>query len=385
MDGLSLYIHIPFCARKCAYCDFCSYPAATGRADAYLDALERELRAKGERLSAAQDADGRVRLRTLYIGGGTPTLLRAAQLERLLRAVRTHFVLLPSAEATLEANPGTLTREKLDACVQGGINRLSMGMQAVQPALLGMLGRIHDFAQVEQGVRMARAAGIANISVDLMYALPGQTERDWDESLRAALGLGIEHLSCYELTLEAGTPLEARVRSGALSLPEEEVCLAMARMARERATEAGLHRYEISNYARDGFESRHNQAYWECVPYIGAGCAAHGYDVSGGFPGVRYENTADLEAYIAGRGVPAASTPVSMEDARFERLMLGLRMVRGMDRTRFERDFGMSVHAAFGERLGQLIAQGLLQEEAGFLSCTPRGMDVQNALLVALM
>ena len=355
--------------------------AFTALWDAYIDALERELRAHAK----AQQSGGRCALKTLYIGGGTPTLLPARQLSRVLDAVRTHFTLLPGAEATIEANPGTLTREKLDACVQGGINRLSMGMQAFQPRLLRMLGRIHDFAQVEAGVRMAREAGISNISVDLMYALPGQTLREWDESLRAALELGVAHLSCYELTLEEGTPLEKRVREGEVSLPGEDACLEMARLARERTAQAGMHRYEISNYARIGFESAHNQTYWACEPYIGAGCAAHGYDVSGGFPGVRYENTTDLHAYIAGQGTPLERAPVSVEDARFERLMLSLRMTRGLDMARFERDFGVSVLKAFGKPLSRLIAQGLLAEKEGFLACTPRGMDVQNALLVELM
>ena len=380
-EGLSLYIHIPFCARKCTYCDFCSYPGAEEWMDAYIDALERELRAHAK----AQQSGGRCALKTLYIGGGTPTLLPAGQLSRVLDDVQTHFTLLPGAEATIEANPGTLTREKLDACVHGGINRLSMGMQAFQPRLLRMLGRIHDFAQVEAGVRIAREAGISNISVDLMYALPGQTLREWDESLRAALELGVAHLSCYELTLEEGTPLEKRVREGEVSLPGEDACLEMARLARERTAQAGMHRYEISNYARIGFESAHNQTYWTCEPYIGAGCAAHGYDVSGGFPGVRYENTTDLHAYIAGQGTPLERAPVSMEDARFERLMLSLRMTRGLDMVRFERDFGVSVREAFGKPLSRLIAQGLLAEKEGFLACTPRGMDVQNALLVELM
>lgn len=380
-EGLSLYIHIPFCARKCTYCDFCSYPGAQAWMDAYIDALERELRAH----AGKQQSGGRCALKTLYIGGGTPTLMSARQLSRVLGIVRERFTLLPGAEATIEANPGTLTREKLDACVQGGINRLSMGMQAFQPRLLQMLGRIHDFAQVEAGVRMAREAGISNISVDLMYALPGQTLREWDESLRAALELGVAHLSCYELTLEAGTPLEKRVRGGEVELPGEEACLEMAHLARERTAQAGMHRYEISNYARIGFESAHNQTYWACEPYIGAGCAAHGYDCADGFPGIRYENTTDLHAYIAGQGTPLERVPVSIEDARFERLMLSLRMTRGLDMARFERDFGVSVREAFGKSLSRLIAQGLLAEKDGFLACTPRGLDVQNALLVELM
>lgn len=388
-EALSLYIHIPFCVRKCAYCDFCSYPGETDKTDAYITALERELRAKSMQLSVCQGANGsretRIPLKTLYIGGGTPTLLRAEQISRVLRAVSDNFSLLPGAEATMEANPGTLTREKLDACVQGGINRISMGMQAYQPELLKTLGRIHDFAQVEQGVRMAREAGIENVSVDLMYALPGQTLEAWEESLDAALSLGVKHISCYELIVEEGTPIEKRISCGELTVPDEELCLAMAELAREKCAQHGLHRYEISNYAKAGFESVHNKTYWKCEPYIGVGCAAHGYDTSGGFPGVRYENTTDLDAYIAGEGTPLASADVTVADARFERLMLSLRMISGLDTARFERDFQMSVHEAFGPKLAQMIAQGLLEEADGFLFCTPRGMDVQSALLVELM
>lgn len=372
-EGIALYVHIPFCAQKCTYCDFCSYPGQISHATPYFQALGREL----QRHSALQGAPY---LESVYIGGGTPTILTRTQLEMLFHAINREFCVDAHTEFTIEANPGTVTEEKLTACVQGGVNRLSLGMQAAQETLLFTLGRQHNVHDVAQAVRLARAAGIENISLDLMYGLPGQTMAQWEESLGAALDLGIQHLSCYELTLEGNTPLAQRVQAGALSLPDEDTCLAMAKKAREAAQRAGLARYEISNYAVAGYESRHNEAYWLCKPYIGAGCAAHGY-----LDGVRYANTTVLKDYMAGLDVPQTQETIGSAEAMFERLMLGLRRIHGVDMQRFFADFGISVQAAFGERLTRLIQLGMLEKAGDYLRCTPRGLDVHSAIMVALM
>lgn len=370
---ISVYVHIPFCQKKCAYCDFASFAGSLGKVDAYLTAIEKEVRDYGARFSGAH-------VKSLYVGGGTPTLLGAAQIARLFQCLSECFTFTSDAEITIEGNPGTLKRDALDACVSAGVNRLSLGMQAHQDALLSLLGRIHRSSEVASGVNMAREAGLDNISLDLMYGLPNQTLEMWSESLEAALALGIEHISCYELILEDDTPLKKRVDTGELLLPSEDTVLQMAQMALDKTKKAGMHRYEVSNYAFSGNESRHNKVYWACQPYIGLGCAAHGY-----VGGERYANTSDLNQYIDGGGTPLTREPVSAGDAQFERLMLGLRMTRGVDLARFERDFSVSVQTAFEGKIERLISERLLSIQDGFLSCTAHGMNVLNSILVELL
>lgn len=375
---IGLYIHIPFCIRKCAYCDFASFPGMLQSADAYIEALSLELRAQAERFGACRAA-------TVFVGGGTPTLLSGAQMGRLLDAACASFPFARDAEITVEGNPGTLTSENLRAYRTAGVNRLSLGMQAAQDVLLERLGRIHRMPDVVAGVRMARAAGFDNLNLDLIYGLPGQTRADWAQTLRAALDLSPEHLSCYALIVEEGTRLALAMQEGRLPpVPGEDDERAMYGMAIETAQAAGLAQYELSNFAQPGRACRHNLTYWECRPYLGVGLAAHSY-----MDGHRFGNTASMGAYMTcvreGRSAAQEDEAIGDDERMFERVMLGLRLTQGVDGARFQADFGRTLSQRFGAPLERMVRAGLLEWDGSFLRLTRRGMDVQNAILVELM
>ena len=380
---MELYLHLPFCAKKCRYCDFASYPGHEADMPAYVDAVLREAQARAEQLGALP-------VETVFLGGGTPSLLPAPQLARLLDGVCRFFPLQPGAEFTCEANPGTLTRPWLDTAVAHGMNRLSLGMQAYQPALLAMLGRIHNFAQVERSVTLAREAGIGNISLDLMFGLPGQTASQWDETLRAALSLHPQHLSCYGLIPEEGTPLKADLDAGRLSLPEEDVERAMYDDALAALAEAGYVQYEISNFALPGYACRHNLGYWRQVPYLGLGAAASSMlPDSGSAAYLRETNPSGLSQYMnmvhSGTWQARERIAISPSEARFETMMLGLRTTEGVSEAAFAAMHSVTLESCYGKRLRALAHEGLITHAEGCWRLTRRGMDVQNAVLVELM
>ncbi len=375
---MELYLHIPYCRQKCRYCDFASYPGQEHSMAAYVDAILHE--------ADALRTD--VPIQTAFIGGGTPSILPAELLDRLLGGLRERFSLPHGIEFTTEANPGTLTEAWLAAALSHGVNRLSLGMQAFQPKLLRILGRIHDFQAVQSSVRLARRMGIRQISLDLMFGLPGQTREMWQESLNAALSLGIDHISCYGLIPEEGTPLKRDLDAGRLHLPEEDEERAMYDDALTLLAAAGLHQYEISNFAKPGCKCQHNIGYWRQIPYIGLGAAAA--SMRTGPEGIiRTANPVGIREYIA--MVCAEDwhqreiTPVSPEDARFETLMLGLRMTEGVSEADFARMHGIPLRDCCGDALASLLQRGLLCLEGGCWRLTRRGMDVQNAILVELM
>ena len=348
---------------------------------AYVDALLREADAM---VSTAQ---GRP-IQTVFIGGGTPSILPAPLLRKLLSGLRERFDIPSGIEFTSEVNPGTLTPEWLEAALEGGVNRLSMGMQAYQPELLSALGRIHTHADVEHSVHLARQMGIDNLSVDLMFGLPGQTPEMWLETLHAALALQVEHMSCYGLIPEEGTPLMRDLEAGRLSLPEEEDERRMYDDTLNLLAKNGYQQYEISNFAKPGRECRHNIGYWTRVPYIGLGAAASSLlPTAGG--GLRLTNPAGIHDYIAMADAQAwrRRDRVSLmpSDARFESLMLGLRMTRGVSEEAFAQMHGLSLDAYCGDILRQQAQQGLLTHRNGFWALTRRGMDVQNAILVEIL
>ena len=361
MDGIGLYLHIPFCARKCAYCDFASFAGREDMAPAVLAAMRDEMRrAKG------------LKIATVYLGGGTPTCLRTEQLLGLLAEAKACFDIAPGAEVTVEANPGTVDAAKLAALREAGVNRLSLGAQAMQDALLETLGRIHRWADVERAVSDARSAGFDNISLDLMYGLPGQTPADFRASLDAALSLSPRHLSLYSLIVEENTPFHVRYADHPELLPGEDALCEMADDALWMAESAGLLRYEISNYAQPGFASQHNLGYWLRRDYLGIGCAAHSL-----LHNFRWGNAATLEGYLAGKR--DEEIVVSEEEARFERLMLGLRLVDGIawgEQALFDQ---------FRPALEKLRMRGLMEWDEERVWLTPRGLDVQNRVLAELM
>ena len=378
---MELYIHIPYCHQKCRYCDFASYAGQEGTMAAYVDALLAESEAMAAYAKGAP-------VETVFIGGGTPSLLPPALLEKLLGGLRQHYDIRPDAEFTAEANPGTLTPAWLEAALGGGLNRLSMGMQAAQPELLQTLGRIHTQEDVIASVRLARDMGVGNLSLDLMFGLPGQTEDMWRASLAAALALAPEHMSCYGLIPEDGTPLKRDLDAGRLSLPDGDAERRMYDDTLRILAGSGFEQYEISNFARPGYACRHNIGYWTRAPYIGLGAAAASFlqTASGG---LRLTNPAGIHDYIAMARDKAwrrrERTSLLPEDARFESLMLGLRMTKGVSEADFAAMHGMTLDSYCGDILRRQERQGLLTHRDGRWALTRRGMDVQNALLVEIM
>lgn len=372
MAPISLYIHIPFCASKCAYCDFASYPGRARDWGRYFDALCAELRDWGPRLAGREVA-------TVFIGGGTPTLVPAARIADVLLEAREAFAFAADCEITMEGNPGTLTHEKLRVCRETGVNRLSLGAQSFDDGLLRALGRLHTSARIGEAVALARDAGFDNINLDLMYALPGQSAEDWRATLDAAVGLGVEHLSAYSLIVEPGTPMAERVASGLAVLPEDEAVNAMQREAVERLAEAGYRRYEISNFARPGRECRHNLVYWLRGDYLGLGCAAHSL-----VDGRRFHNPEGLDDYLSGQR-RLDEERLDREGVMEETMMLATRTTRGLDLAAWAEAFGAPFERGREAVLRRLSAAGLVEVQDGFLHLTTRGLEVQNAVVVALL
>ena len=368
---VGLYLHIPYCARKCRYCDFTSFCGLTDTQDTYVDRVIREMQSK------APSLQGRT-VDTLFIGGGTPSLLRPDLMKRLLDAVRSCFTVEEDAEMSCEMNPGTVTADFLAVLREGGINRVSMGAQAMQDHLLTMLGRIHSAGQTMETLKLIRNAGFTNINCDVMFGLPGQTLQDLSKTLDILLNEGITHLSCYGLICEEGTPLTAAIDRGELTLPEEETERAMYEMCMRKAENAGMIHYEISNFAKPGRECLHNVHCWERREYLGIGCAAAEF-----LNGVRARNPLSYEAYL--KGEAAETEVIGPEDARFESMMLGLRMMKGVNEKTFEEMHGMSLKEAFGKQLEPSVRDGLIVYENGTCRLTRAGMDLQNQVLIRLM
>ena len=351
MSGL--YIHIPFCRRKCPYCDFYSVSGQDERLAAYPRLLVKHLEL------ARREGEGRGTFETVFFGGGTPSLLPPEAVAGVLDAVRALFGLDPGAEVSLEANPGTVTAASLEDYRRAGVNRLSLGIQSLSQKNLALLERIHSPQQGREAVRLARSAGFDNLSCDLMFALPGQSVEALMEEVDRLLELQPEHLSCYGLTAEEETPFYHLHRSGGLPLPDEETCAGMYLGLHRRLTAAGYRHYEISNYARPGFECRHNLRYWERREYLGVGAGAHSFLERGW--GERREVPADLEYFAAaleeGRNPGRTLELFDRCGAMSETLYLGLRTEEGVDETSFRRRFGLGVAEAFPEGVGRAGAR----------------------------
>ena len=376
MRDLSVYIHIPFCRRKCAYCDFVSFADREAGIPEYTAAVCSEIR---EKAGAIRDRT----IRTVYVGGGTPSLLPGGSVAAVLSALRNACNVSADAEITVEANPESVTEEKAAQWLHAGVNRVSLGVQSFRDAELRMLGRLHDAKTARNAFCLLQRSGFENVSLDLMYGLPGQEPSDWRESLAAMQSLKPRHISCYQLIPEEGTPLEAQMRSGALpAAAQEEALLQMDRMTEEAAEACGLRQYEVSNYALPGYECRHNMNYWECGSYLGIGCAAHA-----DFGGRRTYNTESLQGYLsgepAGRGIREDQN--DLKDRRFERVMMGLRMRRGMDRMRFRRDFGGDPEEFWPESIRFMQNNQFLHVSEERMMLTKNGMRVMNALLVRML
>jgi len=361
-----LYLHIPFCKHKCGYCDFNAYAGMDRLMPDYVDALEREL-------STARDRQPFGRLETIYFGGGTPSLLPADLIARLLRFVRATFDVAPGAEVTLEANPASTDEAKLQAWLDGGVNRLSLGVQGFEPRALAVLERKTDAAQATRAFGLARAAGMSNVSIDLIYAVPFQSRASWLETLRRGIALGPDHISTYCLTFEEGTLLWRRRAEG--RVPEVEADLQWDQLdaACAELESAGFSRYEVSNWARPGYESRHNHAYWRCRPVYGAGAGAHSYATDGSISR-RWWNVARPREYIAAQQPVADGEDLPARKARGEALMLGLRTAEGM-----------APPEGFDSELENLLGAGLIERRNGRVVPTRRGMDLHNQIALVVL
>lgn len=367
-----LYIHIPFCRRKCRYCDFPSFAGREDLQERYTASLLAEIDRR------AQECAGR-EFCSVFFGGGTPTALPLPLLGRLAERVFRRFRIAGDAEVTTEANPGTLGRETARALRGMGFNRLSIGVQAWQDSLLQRLGRIHTIGEFLENYQMAREEGFRNVNLDLMFALPGQTLADWRETLEQAAALGPEHISAYSLILEEGTPFYQEWEAGRLTPVPEEMDREMYYMAIDFLAGKGYAQYEISNFAKPGRQSRHNRLYWQAEEYIGLGLGAHSC-----WAGGRFHNTYDLEGYIRAEGrlerLEQDREQITEKDALEEFMFLGLRLTEGVSFAAFRERFGREMRAVYGEQIDRLTKQGLLAEDGTGIRLTRRGIDVSNVV-----
>lgn len=365
-----LYIHIPFCARKCLYCDFLSIPYDESVAEQYASALCRELEMK-KGLAGT--------LKTVFFGGGTPTVLSEKCFKNIFDGIRKNFMLAPSAEITVEANPGTLTAEKVASMVDRGVNRLSLGVQSFQDEELKTLGRIHDTEEAIRSAKMIRAAGIENFSLDLIYGIPGQTMRTWKHSLAQAILLSSRHISAYELTPEPETPLKRALDAGDCTMPEEDLILDMSDLALDHFAASGYEHYETSNYAQPGYRCIHNMNYWDRGDYLGVGAGAHGF-----IRGFRSSNTRDIRDYIEKLRMSiipeVEKTEISCEDALKEFIFLGLRKTDGI---RLSEAAELDLNLA--EAASDMLRGGFAEITETHFRLTRKGLPVANAVIVQLL
>ncbi|MFQ6058653.1 MAG: radical SAM family heme chaperone HemW [Anaerolineae bacterium] len=370
-DTVSLYIHIPFCRAKCAYCDFNSYAGLEHLFDGYVQALVREMELLGQAL-------GGFEIETIYLGGGTPTVLSLARLGDIMAACRRSFSVADDAEISSEANPGTVDGAYLAGLRGLGVNRLSLGVQSFDDGLLRLLGRIHTSAQAAETYRLAREAGFANINLDLIYGLPTQSLAQWRETLEHALALEPDHLSLYALALEEGTPLHAQVARGELPQPDPDLAADMYLLAQEMLGAAGYRHYEISNWARPGYECRHNLTYWRNGPYLGFGAGAHSW-----FGRRRYHNVLSPQEYIQrlchGAGPIAESEEIGEALEMAETMIMGLRLIEeGVSFEGFARRFGRRLESLYKKELEELRELGLIEVTEERVRLTGRGRLLGN-------
>jgi oxygen-independent coproporphyrinogen-3 oxidase len=369
-----LYLHIPFCRRKCPYCAFVSQEPAAGDLEGYGDILLAEMGLAAQAFRAERP------LKSVYFGGGTPSVLDPRQVARFLEQAEALFGLGREAEITLEANPGTVDLERLAAFRAAGVNRLSIGVQSFHDLMLATLGRIHSATEAKEAFLAAREAGFANIGIDLIHSLPDQTLPMWRHELEQTLALAPEHISVYGLTVEEGTPFATRYGDDSQLLPDDELGATMFEEADDLLTAAGYEHYEIANYALPGRRSDHNSGYWRRDGYLGLGAGAHSF-LRNGY-GVRFGNPADLDAYALavaqGRLPRQDEQTLARQDAIAEFMFLGLRMTDGLDSNAFRREFGVGLDEMFGGEMSKLTTLGLLETAGDRVRLTRRGMLLSN-------
>ena len=386
---LELYVHIPFCVKKCQYCDFLSFGIQDASVreqmgcsnmdqpvpDEYMNALCREIEWYGQ-----QDDYKQRPIVSIFFGGGTPSLMSEMQMQKVISAIRTHFLLQEEAEITMEANPGTVTLEKLRMARRLGVNRLSIGLQSTNANELKLLGRIHTYEEFLQSFRWAREAGFENINVDLITAVPDQTEKSYRQSLEQVAALQPEHISAYSLIIEPGTPFEILEEEGKLALPDEEEERRMYRLTQDFLGKYGYERYEISNYAKPGFECRHNIGYWKREDYLGLGLGAASL-----IGHRRFSNPTDMSVYIEGKYSEKTwysdRECLNIQSEMEEFMFLGLRMTGGVCENEFEEIFGENIMSVYGDVIKKYVANGLLKRSNRKICLTNAGLDMANQVM----
>ena len=384
MRPFSIYVHIPFCRRRCPYCDFNTYAVSTIPEKEYIGALLAEI----DYRAALKCWHGRL-LRSIYFGGGTPSLFSPFSIRKIIDAITSRFPVADDIEITLEANPGSTGAENLAALRRAGVNRLSLGAQTFQEDLLRRLGRLHNVDQIDAVVSSARAAEFANVSLDLIYGIPGQTLEQVKADIARLILLRPEHVSAYGLTVEKGTPFYVEYRKGQLTLPDEELVMAMMKEVDRGLRQAGFERYEISNFSRPGREARHNLVYWEGGDYIGVGAGAHSfvaeYEGELRLKGNRWANFALPEKYIqhctAFGHAESWKEDLFPPDLMFEYFFLGLRKIRGVSCAEFGRLFGSSVEQVYPEVLQILFDENLLRRDGDYLRLTEQGLLLADSVI----
>ena len=380
-----LYIHAPFCKRKCAYCGFVSYENRENEAEAYFTNVLKEAEQRKDEFCEP--------FTTLYIGGGTPSLVPSQTISGFLKDLRKILDLRNLTEASVEANPGTLTEKWLKAVRGEGINRISIGLQSASRKLLRTLGRIHGIEEAVESVRLVRQCGFDNLNLDLMFGIPGQTMNDWLETLEYAVSLEPEHISIYGLIPEEDTPLKRDLDSGKISLPDPDAESEMYDTGIQFLAEKGFSQYEISNFAKPGYECKHNVGYWSQIPYAGLGISAASMSkVRKTDTGISYERRKNPDTFEAYASMTHSSNnenceiePVGERDARFETIMLNLRMNMGLNEAAFFQMHHCSFKELYADKLQTFVRGGLIVHEDGCWRLTRRGMDIQNLILVELM
>lgn len=381
MKELAIYVHLPFCVQKCLYCDFLSGPTHLSLIDEYIEKLTIEMQQHKEFVQ-------KYKIRSIFLGGGTPSILNVIQIEKVMNALYDIIgnQLLENAEITIESNPGTLTEEKLKKYLELGINRISMGLQSTHNDELKNLGRIHSYEDFLDGFQKARNAGFKNINIDLMSGLPEQTLEKYETTLNRIIALNPEHISAYSLIVEEGTKFYEKygTEEGMKKLPDEDTDRLMYQRTKEILSQAGYQRYEISNYAKEGYESRHNISYWIGIDYIGFGLGSSSY-----FQKKRYHNEENMKYYLQklsqNENVMNLDEELTLQDQMEEFMILGLRMIKGISKTEFEERFQKDVLSVYGGAIQKLLQLNLLEENGDYLCLTEQGIDVSNEIFTMFL
>ena len=381
MKDIGIYVHIPFCKHKCYYCDFISYANKESLVERYINVLIREITdvATGNRLDYENGIDELFNVNTIYIGGGTPSFIESKYIVNIISTIKEYFKINENAEITLEVNPGTVNENKLKDYFNAGVNRLSIGLQATNDSLLKEIGRIHTYEEFLNTYKLARKIGFKNINADLMIGLPKQTIEDVEKAVNDLIKLGLEHISVYSLILEEGTVLEEQIRSGKLKLPEDEKEREMYWKVKSILEANGYIHYEISNFAKKGYESQHNLDCWRQKEYVGFGVAAHSYT-----NGVRYSNIENLEEYIENYENDKLEDNFVFNEKQThnmkvkEYMMLGLRKLKGVSIQEFKEKFAANPIYVFKNELEKLVNEDLLEIDGDYIRLTKRGLDLAN-------